>query len=160
MVLMALRAMTAPGQRPSRLRIVERYIGGRGRGGPEPFDGLTCGAGRGGRYFHPYQHPADQTLASTKNETRSSSVIFLDSEGEEVEEEEESFVGSNDDHHRSICIEHLFNRIIIIFDINERYAKSLIQQEIRALEHENLWLQNQCQRLNAQLRRCMTLLTS
>ena len=118
------------------------------------------GAGRGGRYFHPYRRPADQTSASTRNKTRSSSVIFLDREGEEVEEEEESFVGSNDDHHRSICIEHLFNRRRIIFDINERYAESLIQQEIRALEQENLLLQNECQRLNAQLQQCMTLLTS
>ena len=117
-------------------------------------------AGRGGRYFHPYQRPADQTLASTRNKTRSSTVIFLDSEGEEVEEEEENFVGSNDDHHHSTCIEHLFNRRRSIFDTNDRYAESLIQQEIRALERENLWRQNECQRLNAQLQRCMTLLTS
>ena len=113
---------------------------------------VGCGAGRGGRYFHPYQRQADQTSASTGNETRSSSVIFLDSEGEEVEEEEENFVGSNDDHHRSTCVQHLFNRRILIFDINERYAESLIQQEIRALERENLWLENECQRLNAQSR--------
>ena len=118
------------------------------------------GAGRGGRYFHPYQRLADQTSASTRNETRSSSVIFLDSEGEEVEEEEENFVWSNDDHRRSSCIEHLFNRRRLIFDINEKYAESLIQQEIRALERENLLLQNDCQRLNAHLPRCMTLLTS
>ena len=118
------------------------------------------GAGRGGRYFHPYRRPAIQTSASTINGTRSSSVIFLDSDGEEVEEEEENFVGSNDDHHRSTCVEHLFNRRRIIFDINERYAESLIQQEIRALERENIWLQNECQRLNTQLQRCMDLLTS
>ena len=54
----------------------------------------------------------------------SSSIIFLDSEGEEVEEEEENFVGSNDDHHRSACIQHLFNRRRLIFDIYERYAES------------------------------------
>ena len=118
------------------------------------------GTGRGGRYFHPYRRPATQTSASTINGTRSSSVIFLDSDGEEVEEEEENFDGSNDDHHRSTCVEHLFNRRRIIFDINERYAESLIQQEIRALERENIWLQNQCQRLNTQLQRCMDLLTS
>ena len=118
------------------------------------------GAGRGGRYFHPYRHPADQTSASTRNETRSSSVIFLDNDGEEVEEEEENFVGSNDDHRRSSCIQHLFNRRRLIFDINERYAESLIQHEIRTLERENLWLHKECQRLNAPLRRCMNLLTS
>ena len=56
------------------------------------------GAGRGGIYFHPYRHPADQTSASTRNGTRSSSVIFLDSDGEQVEEEE-NFVGSNEDHY-------------------------------------------------------------
>ena len=84
------------------------------------------GAGRGGRYFHPYHCPADQTSASTRNETRSSSVIFLDSEGEEVEEEEENFVGSNDDYHRPTCVQHLFNRRRLIFDINERYAESFI----------------------------------
>ena len=110
------------------------------------------GAGRGGRYFHPYQRPAIQTSASTINGTRSSSIIFLDSDGEEVEEEEENVVGPNDNHRRSSCVEHLFNRRRLIFDINERYAESLIQQEIRALERENLWLQNECQRLNAQLR--------
>ena len=121
---------------------------------------VGCSAGRGGRYFHPYRRPAVQTSASTINGTHSSSVIFLDSDGEEVEEEEENFVGSNDDHRRFSCIEHLFKRRRLIFDINERYAESLIQQEIRALERENLWLQNECQRLNAQLRRCMNLLTS
>ena len=92
------------------------------------------GTGRGGRYFHPYLRSATQTSASTINGTHSSSVIFLDSDGEEVEEEEENFDRSNDDHHRSTCVEHLFNRRRIIFDINERYAESLIQQEIRALE--------------------------
>ena len=119
------------------------------------------GAGRGGRYFHPYQRPATQTSASTINGTRSSSVIFLGSDGEEVEEEEENFVGLNDNHHCSTCMSNsLFNRRRIIFDINERYAESLIQQEIRALERENIWLQNECQRLNTQLQRCMDLLTS
>ena len=118
------------------------------------------GTGRGRRYFHPYRRSATQTSASTINGTRSSSVIFLDSDGEEVEEEEENFDRSNDDHHRSTCVEHLFNRRRIIFDINERYAESLIQQEIRALERENIWLQNQCQRLNTQLQRCMDLLIS
>ena len=71
-----------------------------------------------------------QTSASKINGTRSSSVIFLDSDGEEVEEEEENVVGPNDDHCRSSCVEHLFNRRRLIFDINERYAESLIQQEI------------------------------
>ena len=85
------------------------------------------GAGRGGRYFHPYRRPADQTSASTRNGTRSSSVIFLDSDGEEVEEEEENFVGSNDDRRQSSYIENLFNRRRLVFDINERYAESLIQ---------------------------------
>ena len=118
------------------------------------------GAGRGGRYFHPYRRPATQTSASTINGTRSSSVIFLDSDGEEVEEEEENFDGSNDDHLYSTCVEHLFNRRRIIFDINERYAESLIQQEIRTLERQNIWLQNECQRLNTQLQRCRDLLSS
>ena len=85
------------------------------------------GAGRDGRYFHPYRHPADQTSASTRIETRSSFVIFLDSDGEEVEEEEGNFVGSNEDHHRSSCIQHLFNRRGLIFNVNERYAESFIQ---------------------------------
>ncbi len=118
------------------------------------------GAGRGGRYFHPYRRPATQTSASTINGTRSSSVIFMDSDGEEVEEEEENFDGSNDDHLYSTCVEHLFNRRRIIFDINERYAESLIQRQIRALERQNIWLQNECQRLNTQLQRCRDLLSS
>ena len=86
------------------------------------------GAGRGGRYFHPYRRPADQTLTSTRNGARSSSVIFLDSEGEEVEEREENFVGSNDDRLQSFSIEDLFNRRRLVFDINERYAESLIHR--------------------------------
>ena len=118
------------------------------------------GAGRGGRYFHPYRHPATQTLASTINGTRSSSVIFMDSDGEEVEEEEENFDGSNDDNLYSTCVEHLFNRRRVIFDINERYAESLIQRQMRALERQNIWLQNECQRLNTQLQRCRDLLSS
>ena len=118
------------------------------------------GAGRGGRYFHPYRRPATQSSASTINGTRSSSVIFLDSDGEEVEEEEENFDELNDDHLYSTCVEHLFNRRRIIFDINERYAESLIQQEIRTLERQNIWLQNECQRLNTQLQRCRDLLSS
>ena len=109
------------------------------------------GLGRGGRYFHPYRRPADQTLSSTRNETRSSSVIFLDSEGEEVEEEEESFVGSNDSHQRSTCIHHLFNRRRIIFNINERYLESYIQREVRALERENINLQAEVHGLNDQI---------
>ncbi len=117
------------------------------------------GAGRGGRYFHPYRRPATQTSASTINGTRSSSVIFMDSDGEEVEEEED-FDESNDDHLYSTCVEHLFNRRRVIFDINERYAESLIQRQIRALERQNLWLQNECQRLNTQLQRCRDLLSS
>ena len=118
------------------------------------------GASRGGRYFHPYRRPVTQTSASTINGTRSSSVIFLHSDGEEVEEEEENFDGSNDDHLHSTCVEHLFNRRRIIFDINERYAESLIQQEIRALERQNIWLQNEYQRLNTQLQQCRDLLSS
>ena len=118
------------------------------------------GAGRGGRYFHPYQRPADQTLASTRNETQSSSVIFLDSEGEEVEEEEESFVRSNDGHRRSTCIEHLFSRRRIIFSINERYLESFIQREVRALEHENISLRAEVHQLNLQICRLMDLLVS
>ena len=118
------------------------------------------GAGRGGRYFHPYQRPANQTSASTRNETRSSSVIILDSEGEEVEEEEESFVRSNDDHHRSTCIEHLFSRRRTIFSINERYLESFIQQQVRVLEHENIFLRAEVRRLNVQICRLMDLLIS
>ena len=118
------------------------------------------GAGRGGRYFHPYRRPAVQTSASTINGTRSSSVIFLDSDGEEVEEEEENFVGSNDDRRQSSYIENLFNRRRLVFDINERYAESLIQRRIHTLERENLRLQNECQRLNAQLHRCINVLVS
>ena len=118
------------------------------------------GAGRGGRYFHPYQRPANQTSSSTRNETRSSSVIFLDSEGEEVEEEEESFVGSNDDHRRSTCIEHLFNRRRIIFNINERYLESFIQRQIRALERENNSLRAEVHRLNLEICQLSDLLVS
>ena len=121
------------------------------------------GAGRGGRYFHPYQRPANQTSASTtstRNETRSSSVIILDSEGEEVEEEEESFARSNDDHHRSTYIAHLFNRRRSIFSVNERYVESFIQQQIRVLEHENIFLRAEVRRLNIQLCRLMDLLIS
>ena len=106
-------------------------------------------AGRGGRYLHPYRHSAVQTSASTINGTRSSSVIYLDSDGEEVEEEEENFVGWNDDRRQSSYIENLFNRRRLVFDINERYAESLIQRRIHALECENLRLQNESQRLNA-----------
>ena len=82
------------------------------------------GAVRGGIYFHPYWRPAVQTSASTNNGTCSSSVIFLDSDGEEVEEEEENFVRSNDDRHQFSYIENLFNRRRLVFDINERYAES------------------------------------
>ena len=116
------------------------------------------GAGRGGRYFHPYRRPATQTSASTINGSRSSSVIFINSDGEEFEEED--FDESNDDHHYSTCVEHLFNRRRIIFDINERYAESLIQRQLRALERQNIWLRNECQRLNTQLQRCRDLLSS
>ena len=125
------------------------------RVGPE----VGCGAGRSGRYFHPYRRPAVQTSASTINGTRSSSIIFLDSDGEEVEEEGENFVGSNDDRRQSSYIENLFIRRLV-FDINERYAESLIQQHIHALERENFRLQNECQILNAQLRRCTNVLAS
>ena len=116
------------------------------------------GAGRGGRYFHPYQRPAgtNQTSTSTTNGTRSSSVVFLNSEGEEVEEEEnaasENLVRSNDDRLHSSFIEDLFNRRRLVFEINERYAESLISRRIHALERENLQPQVECQRLNAQLR--------
>ena len=84
----------------------------------------------------------------------------MDSDGEEVEEEEEDFDESNDDHLYSTCVEHLFNKRRIIFDINERYAESLIQRQIRALERQNIWLQNECQRINTQLQRCRDLLSS
>ena len=118
------------------------------------------GAGRGGRYFRPYQRPANQTSASTRNETRSSSVIILDSEGEEVEEEEESFVRSNDDHHPSTCIGHLFSGRRSIFSINERYLESFIQQQVRVLEQENIFLRAEVRRLNVQICRLMDLLIS
>ncbi len=117
------------------------------------------GAGRGGRYFHPYRRPATQTSASTINGTRTSSVIFINSDGEEVEEEED-FDETDDDYHYSTCVEHLFRRRRVIFDINERYAESLIVRQIQALERQNLWLRNECQRLNTQLQRCRDLLSS
>ena len=125
------------------------------------------GAGRGERYFHPYRRPAgtDQTLASTRrrpvNGNLPSPIINLGSDGEEVEEEEENVSSENinrsNDDRQSSFIERLINRRRLVFEINNRYAESLIRRQIDALGREHVRLRVECHRLTAQLNRWMDL---
>ena len=79
----------------------------------------------------------------------------MNSDGEEVEEEEndsENFDRSNDDHQSSF-IDNLINERRLVFDMNNRYAESLIRERIDTLGREYFRLQTECQRLLSQLNR-------
>ena len=89
------------------------------------------------------------------NGTRSRPIVYLNSDGEEIEEEEndsENFDRSNDDHQLSF-IDNLFNERRLVFDMNHRYAESLIRERIDTLERENFRLQTDYRRLLSRLNR-------
>ena len=119
------------------------------------------GVGRAGRYSSSSYQRLTQTDQFTFprrrpiNGARSGVIVHLNSDGEEVEEENnnyerEEFERSNDEHQSSF-IDNIINEGRSAYDLFNRYAEHVLPERIETLTRENAQLRAEYQRLSNRL---------